>query len=363
MKKNLFITFLDFDDIRNPLLSGGQAKATFEVGRRLASKGHKILVLCSKYPGHQDRTEKGINYKHIGLGSKSIRLNNLAYIFCLPFHVMRTTTDFFLECFTAPISTLGSPLFTQKPVIAIPTSFDAHRFSQQYHLPFHLVEQSLLKYYRYFLPFTPEMDQKLKKCSPHAQTDIVPNGVDDIYFQLKPSKPKHILFIGRLDIGQKGIDLLLKAYQSIPPHLRKPLMIAGEGPDKEGVIKLIEQAGLKHHVSVLGNVTGKKKTQLFKQAFLVVVPSREESFCLVALEALAAGLPVLAFDIPGLSWAKNSFVHKIKTFDLDQYCQKMIELTHNKKNDITTARKFARHFSWDKTAKKYLAFISKISKK
>ena len=73
------IAFLDFDDIRNPLLNGGQARATFEVGTRLVKKGHKVTVISSRYPGYKDRKENGIYYKHIGLGTGNIKVNNVFY--------------------------------------------------------------------------------------------------------------------------------------------------------------------------------------------------------------------------------------------------------------------------------------------
>lgn len=67
--KRLQIVYLDFDDIKNPLLNAGQARATAEVGKRLALKGHKVTSVCSRYPGAKDRIENGIKYTHIGLGS------------------------------------------------------------------------------------------------------------------------------------------------------------------------------------------------------------------------------------------------------------------------------------------------------
>jgi glycogen synthase len=48
-KKALSIAILDFDHINNPLLAGGQARATYEVGKRLVALGHQVTVFCSKY--------------------------------------------------------------------------------------------------------------------------------------------------------------------------------------------------------------------------------------------------------------------------------------------------------------------------
>ena len=136
MRNSLSIAILDFDDVRNPLLGAGQAHATVEVGKRLAAKGHTITVYCAKYPGYKDREENGIAYKHVTPGTNNIRLNNFLYILSIPFIVPTIKADIILECFTAPVSTLLSPLYTKIPVVGIPTSFDAERFSKLYHFPF-----------------------------------------------------------------------------------------------------------------------------------------------------------------------------------------------------------------------------------
>ncbi|NTU73608.1 glycosyltransferase, partial [Candidatus Roizmanbacteria bacterium] len=118
------IAILDFDDIQNPLLSAGQAKTTFEIGKLLVERGHVVEVICSHYPGSKDRTENGIRYHHIGISSTNLKLNNALYILALPFVVKSLKVDIIIECFTAPISTLMSPLWTKIPVVGLPSSFN-----------------------------------------------------------------------------------------------------------------------------------------------------------------------------------------------------------------------------------------------
>lgn len=115
--KKLKIIFIDFDDIKNPLLGAGQAKATLEVGSRLVNHGHTVTVYCSKYPGYKNRIENGIRYHHIGISTPNIKLNNLIFIFSLPFVVPRLKGDILVESFAAPISTLFSPIYTRIPVV------------------------------------------------------------------------------------------------------------------------------------------------------------------------------------------------------------------------------------------------------
>jgi glycosyltransferase involved in cell wall biosynthesis len=360
MKKNkLKITYLDFDDIRNPLLGAGQARATLEVCSRLVEKGNQIEVISSKYPGYENRIEKGIKYTHIGLASKNLRLNNLAFILALPFIVRKLSCDLIIECFTPPISTLFSPLFTKIPVVALTTSFEAERFAKKYHLPFHLLERFGLHFYRYFLPTSRSQASKIKKINPKAITKLTGQGVDAKYFKIKKKRARFILYLGRLDINQKGIDLLLEAYSKAESKIRYPLILAGHGPDESKIKKMIKRYKLTKKVHLLGGIKVKNKLKTFSQAHFFVVSSRHEGFCIAALEAIATGLPVVAFDIPGISWIPEEISLKAKPFDTSGFADKLIKANKKSLNEKLRrkCRRVAKKYSWDEVAKKYDKFF------
>lgn len=357
------IVFLDFDDIRNPLLAAGQAKATYEVGKLLVKKGHEVTVISSKYPGYSDRKESGIIYKHIGAATKKIRLNNIVYILSIPFAVKNLDADIIVECFTAPISTLLTPLYTHIPVVALPSSFEAEHFSKKYHVPFKYFERFGSHVYKYFLPYTEYVDQKMKKMNPDIISMIVPEGVGKEFFSIEKEKPKHILFLGRLDMDQKGIDLLLHAYNKVKDSIGYPLVIAGNGPDEEKVKTLIKHLHLENKVSMVGPAYGKKKNSLLAQSLFVAFSSRHETFSCFALEALASGLPLAAFDIPGLSWTDSKSTVKVKAYDVNAYA-KTLEQTAKNKNLLRMqrdAREYAANYTWDNVADKFEDFFTKIT--
>jgi glycosyltransferase involved in cell wall biosynthesis len=360
MKKNkLKITFLDFDDTDNPLLGAGQARATLEICSRLAKKGHTIEVICSKYPESKDRIEKGIKYTHIGISTKHIRLNNLIYIFLLPFIVRKVKCDVIVECFTPPVSTLFTPLFTQIPVVAVSTSFEAERFSEKYHLPFDKIEKFGLRFYKYFLPSSKIYETKMKKANPNVKSKIIRMGVNNDYFEIKSKKGKYLLFLGRFDIHQKGIDLLLKAYRKVASKLNYPLVIAGCGPDEVKIRELIKKYKLGKKVRLLGPTYGEKKMKVLSQAQLFLVPSRNEGFCIAALEALAAGLPVVAFDIPGLSWIPKKVSLKAKVFSVNEFAKLLTQACEKKKNLALrkNSRNVAKKYSWDDVTDEFESFF------
>lgn len=358
--KKLRIAYLDFDDIKNPLLGAGQAVATQEVARRLVQKGHKVEVFCSRYPSFKNRIENGIKYTHIGVGSKNIRLNNIFYILLLPFTVRKIKADIVVECFTSPISTLFSPLFTNIPVVALPTSFEAGRFAKQYHLPFHWVERFGLRFYKYFLPTSEFFEKKIRSVNKRVKTKIVPQGVDELYLKVKPGKPEFIVFLGRFDIGQKGIDILLDAYKKICKYISFPLVMVGFGPDEKKVEVMIKKLKLTKNVKIVGGKFGKEKLDILSKALFSVVPSRHEGFCIAALEALSVGIPVVSFDIPGLSWMNEKVSIKAKAFEKDDLAEKMLKAIDSKINKSLrkNCKVFARKYTWKKVADEYEKFFN-----
>ena len=129
----------------------------------------------------------------------------------------------------------------------------------------------------------------------------IPNGVDAAAVAAAiPVRPAGdvptILFAGRLD-RQKGVDLLLHAFVEVSarvPFVR--LLLAGEGPEGGELAGLARRLGIAERVDLLGrrdDVWG-----LLKGATVCALPTRAEGMSNTLLEALAAGCPVVATDIP-----------------------------------------------------------------
>jgi len=111
------------------------------------------------------------------------------------------------------------------------------------------------------------------------------------------SLQRRVLAAGRLT-HQKGFDLLIKAWSSIPEAQREGwnLRICGEGDDRPILEKLIKKFGLGKEVQLLGQIAD--ITSEYEEADLFVLSSRFEGFGLVILEALSSGVPVVSFDCP-----------------------------------------------------------------
>lgn len=363
--KKLHIAFLDFDDLRNHLLSGGQARATYEVAYRLVKLGHKVTIICGRYPGSNDYTSDGIYYKHIGSATSNIKLNNAAYIASLPFTVRNFQCDVMIECFTAPISTLFSPVFTKIPVIGMPTMFEAKEFAKKYHVPFHWIEAIGAKQYKYFLAYSILNKKKMEKLNPNIHTRIIPNGVSEKSFTVKASEKPYAFFIGRIDIRQKSLDTLIDACALLPKNFPIKILIAGNGPkeDEQALKKMIKQQGVSSFVEFIGRVDGKKKEQLLANCMFGVYPSRFEDFPLVPLEFTGMGKPIVCMDVDGLAWVTKDVALKVQPGDAKSLAEALLTMTIDKTTRAKlkkNARPFAKQYGWNNIAKQYAEYCKEV---
>lgn len=126
---------------------------------------------------------------------------------------------------------------------------------------------------------------------------VIPNGVDVNRFRPSdtPRHPDQVLFVGR-PVSRKGLPVLLKAFPAVlekVPSAR--LVIVGSAPED---VKLPKR--LLSSVEVRGTVDEEELVACMHSSSLLCAPSTGcESFGMVLIEAMAAGLPVVASDIPG----------------------------------------------------------------
>jgi glycogen(starch) synthase len=126
------------------------------------------------------------------------------------------------------------------------------------------------------------------------------NGVDLTAFATGtpfPHPRPYMLGMGKM-MRHKGFDVLLRAYARLATS-SPDLLLAGSGPERPSLEALTQQLGIASRVHFLGFVDGQQKVNLFRSAQFFVCPSRREPFANVILEALAAGLPVVASAVGG----------------------------------------------------------------
>ncbi len=359
------IAVIDMDDLRSSHWGSGQARATREVFKRLTDT-YDITIYSSKYPGYKDYTEDGLKYVHIGIDHPNPQFTNIWFLANIPFFVRTIkNADLIVENFNAPTSVSFAPAFTRIPVVGIPTMFNASEFAKKYHIPFHWVEQWGIKYYKYMTAYSDIDSAKIEKLNPHIEYRIIPQGVGEEFFAIPHHKPKHILFLGRLDIWQKGVDLLLQSYAKVAERIGYPLVIAGHGSDEKKLKELASKLGIQDTVSFTGGAYGDMKTKLISEALFVAFPSRHDELSLWALEALASGMPIVSFDLPEGRWMSDDVALKAPAFDIEAYAAQMLQATDPETNSNMriAARNFARAYTWDRVVAQYRDFFEYIINK
>jgi phosphatidylinositol alpha-mannosyltransferase len=357
------IVFSNYDDLKNPYYAGGGARAVHEVAKRLA-KDNEVTVFTGKYPGARDETIDGVVYVRTGTVLDGPKVGQLAYQLCLIPMVLRGGFDVWVESFTPPFSTSLLPLLTKKPVIGLVHMLAAQDMTRKYRLPiFNMLEKRGLKFYRYLITPSNWIREKISSVNPEAKVRVIPNGVDIVEKSQTKAPKKHILFLGRIEIDQKGLDLLLTAYSKVSSRIKYPLVIAGSGEKSEldKLNLLIKKLGIKDLVKLAGRVKGEKKERLFEAALFVVIPSRYETFSITALEAMARGVSLVVFDIEGFGWIPGATAVKVPGFDVSKLSQKMLELSKNRQRLSEmgkSGKKYAKRFGWEKISDQYAQFLS-----
>jgi phosphatidylinositol alpha-mannosyltransferase len=138
-----------------------------------------------------------------------------------------------------------------------------------------------------------------------GEYQIIPNGVDlDRFTQAEPYEALrdgtlNILFVGRLE-ERKGFIHLLKAYHRLRKRkVDARLLVVGAGPKLREYKRFVGLRGIRD-VEFLGRVSDDEKVRYFASADIYCAPNTgQESFGIVLLEAMAAGVPIVASDIHG----------------------------------------------------------------
>jgi glycosyltransferase involved in cell wall biosynthesis len=314
-----------FDSIGNPHYNGGGAAMVDMVASKLAGE-FRVTVVTAAHRGPAV-TSEAVRYRRLPISWAGPRAGQLLFHALLPFVARRVPHDLWIENFTPPFSTSFLPLFSRGRVLGLANSLSGEYMSRQYRLPFFLVERLGLRFYRDIVVLNAADGAQVRRLSPSATVHIIPNGIPVPRLDERLlGQGEHILFLGRIDVWHKGIDLMLAAYSRSGVSL--PLLIAGSGTQREERKLTAMLAATGGDIRWIGHVAGQRKQELLERSAFVMMPSRAETFGIVALEGMVCGKPVVHFDLPTLCWMDGDV--RIAPYDVDALAGEIRNLTGDK---------------------------------
>ena len=182
----------------------------------------------------------------------------------------------------------------------------------------------------------------------------MPNPVDvDRFIDVERSPSANggpLLYFGRLSSG-KGVDRLANVMQRAESGWRLEVIGDGDGDDRTAVRSAFD--GLDGRVAWRGATDDDTLRDALASCRCVLIPSRGEGFGLALIEALAAGAPVVASDLPALG--EIAPPRGVALVDFDDP-NAVIDAIHavSASHDPAAAKAWARRFSWDGRAGGYI---------
>jgi len=173
-----------------------------------------------------------------------------------------------------------------------------------------------------------------------------------------------ILFVGRMSY-QKGPDLLVEAIPNVlNEHPEARFIFVGSGGMIDHVNGRSWWLGIQDKIRVLGYVPENELLNLYKACDFVCIPSRNEPFGIVTLEAWASGKPVVGTDVGGMSEIIWNFVTGVKVYPTPESIAWGIKYFLNNPDKIKwmseNCRVAAKDFGWDSIAKTTVDVYKKV---
>ena len=214
-------------------------------------------------------------------------------------------------------------------------------------------------------------DKLIEVNLPVSKISTIPNGVNsDIFFQdnrstsrRDESEKRQIVFVGRLS-EEKDVGILLEAILLLKGSRQDfHLTIVGDGPERKELEEYSESNGLDNSVTFCGEVRHSQVSVYLRQCDVFCLPSKREGCPNVVLEALASGVPVVAFTVGGIPDIVTSntgiLVDSRTPRDLMAALDEALSLSWNKSEIVGSVREL----TWDKSAARYLDVFNQVLSK
>jgi N-acetyl-alpha-D-glucosaminyl L-malate synthase BshA len=203
--------------------------------------------------------------------------------------------------------------------------------------------------------------------------EVIPNFVDTARFRLDPCPKMRARFAphGERILTHisnfrpvKRVEDVVRIFERVRREIAAKLLLVGDGPDRPRASQLAERLGVSQDVISLGLESNVEEFLCTSDVFLL--PSAEEGFGLAALEAMAAGVPVVATDYGGLpecvANGETGFLHEVG--DVEAMAASALRLATDcdlrKKMSRAARQRAVTRFATDAVIAQYEAFYERV---
>lgn len=189
---------------------------------------------------------------------------------------------------------------------------------------------------------------------------VIPNGLNiDFISKIPEAKTQRseVCFLARLNLS-KGIYDLPKIWKGVTGKISSARLVVMGGGSSEEIKKLkvaFKDAEVLDTVRVLGFVSEEEKYAVLKSSKVFVSPSHEEGFGIAVLEAMACGLPVVAWDLPVYQEIFKEGMIRISLGDHEAFAAAVVNLLGNEEKRAEMgqeAKSLAQEYDWEQVAAK-----------
>jgi glycosyltransferase involved in cell wall biosynthesis len=359
-----------YDDPSNPWVGGGGAERVREIYRRLRGAVDATIV-TGNYPGAQDGDIDGVRYRRLGIPWSYV-LSRATFGAAATRRLRSARYDAAvveLSAYTPVLLPTGRPVAVAAQMLIGPHA--ARRWGALGGRVVARAERRWLRGARAVCSASHRLAGELGPLvDSGTRVDVVGNGVAAAFsaLSLAAADATELLSYGRLDVHQKGIDVLLDAMREVRrarPGTR--LRIAGRGRDAERVRQLIAARALDDAVVLEEGPSRERVAALLAGASLLVAASRFEGVPLAFMEAMAAGVPVVATDVGAVSELRGvagSGIELVPPDDPGSLARTIVALLDDgaRRHRMRDAgRAAARAWTWDSIAERHLAFLRMVA--
>jgi glycosyltransferase involved in cell wall biosynthesis len=370
----------------DPTLGAGTAERTFQMSRYLARAGVDCTVLTTASGMTPERRQAldGVSVVALPLlsqrfylparGYRTIRslvaqahvvhlMNHWTFLNAVVYREVRNLHKPFVVCPAGALPVYGRSRFLKKAYNAL-VGFSILRNASG-----HIAVTAAERFQFLDYGITPE------------RVTVIPNGIEnmghlgdrddgrssDVFrkaFSL--GSAPFILFMGRLN-SIKGADLLLQAFCGLRGRLGEMHLVFA-GPDEgllAGMKDTIRAAAMEDYVHFVGYVGGQVKVDAYRQAEVLVVPSRQEAMSLVALEAGIQGTPVLLTDQCGFNEVAQSGGGLVVPASVEGLQEGLLQMMTQPRERLRRMGRCMReyvqaHYLWENIVCRYLDLFHRI---